>query len=38
MTLTWDSEEILVFRSVLMKPEHAAMVDVFHQRLTGRDD
>ncbi|MGE3796443.1 MAG: aspartate aminotransferase family protein [Thermomicrobiales bacterium] len=31
--LQWDTDDLLVFRSVLMKPEHLRMVDEFHQRL-----
>jgi len=31
--LTWDTSEMLAFRSVLMKPEHLAMVETFHDRI-----
>jgi len=31
--LDWDTEQLTVFRSVLMKPEHLASVESFHHRV-----
>lgn len=33
--LLWDSDHLLVFRTVLMKPEHADRVDAMHERIAG---